>query len=279
MRKYSKKGTIAFHTTEIAKLMDDGKFEVARIKINELKDDYSMDYGLKLNLARLNVLEKRYEDALDILEEIDEDYVFMKKLALYIKLGYEEKMLRIYNKYFVTDSKYFENFKYNEQYLGFYIFLCKKYNNKLELCVDVEELSYTNRQLYSYDKVKALKHIKNNHKYNISDKGIFFDDIDIDNLYEEISDYINKNDCGRLSQNLIEVYNFYYPNCGYNVSSGNCNCIYVCTFVGCRDILTMYPVPGIKSRDYLYLDNNHNDVKKKVRVKNGLERFNSRYNK
>ena len=44
-----------------------------------------------------------------------------------------------------------------------------------------------------------------------------------------------------------------------------------------NNIINMYPVKKIKTKELLYLEEN-SYVKKKIRIKTGLERFNERYN-
>jgi len=270
-KPYSKKGYIAYRTNIISKLIDEGKLNLAKQMIDELIIKYPYDKNLILNLVRYYTLNQNYEEAINLLEELGEDHSILKQTALNIKLGNEDKVYELYKKYFTTNCN-FEKIGY--KYLT--IYLNKLYNPNYKL--DVESLSYTEQQIYSYSKEKALNHIKNNHCFHPeSGKSIFDSNIDIEVLFDKVSEYIKNNNNGQMIQNMVDVYDFYYPNCGKNKDNIYYNCFSAYTFIGSKDILTMYPHSQIKQRELIYLE--ELAPKAKTKVKTGLERFNSRYSK
>ena len=272
-KEYSKTGYIAYRTSIISHLMDEGKFNLAKKMIDELLIIYPHDKNLILNLARYYTLIQNYEEALILLEQLGEGQSILKQTSLHIKLKNEDKVYELYQKYFN------DNYRYSYKRAGYnylFIYLNKIYNPNFQL--DIEKLTYTESQIYSYSKEKALNHIKNHHYlYSYYDKSMFDSNIDIEGLFDKVSEYIKNNNDGQMVQNIADVYDFYYPNRGKNKDHIYYNCFCVYTFVGSKDILTMYPHPEAKNRKLIYLEELM--PKRKVKTKTGLERFNDKYNK
>lgn len=271
-KDYSKTGYIAYRTNIISHLIDAGKFNLAKKMIDKLLINYPYDKNLILNLVRFYTLNQNYEEAITLLEQLGEEQSILKQTSLHIKLNNEEKVYELYKKHFT------DNYSYNTEKIGYnylFIYLNKKYNQKFQL--DIENLTYTERQIYSYSKEKALNHIKNNHYlYSHHDKSMFDPNINIEDLFDRVSEYI-KNNNGQMIQNMVDVYDFYYPNCGKNKDNIRYNYFSAYTFIGSKDILTMYPHPETKNRKLINLD--ELTPKRKIKTKTGLERFNERYNK
>lgn len=276
MKKFSKKGYIAYHSKKVDELINEGKINLAKRITLELIDEFPDDREIKIQLSRLCIIEKDYEKALNILEQLEEKYVFIKKTALYIKLNKEEKLYSIYQKYFCNEE-YIKEYISDKKYHFLKMYLNKKYNpTNLSIKNDA---TYTEKQYYSYSKEKAISHIIKEHCLNKeSGKSIFSENINIKNLYEQVTEYINNNpNTGELTQDIIEEFYFYYPLCGKINGNIDSNLLYVCTILGTREILSMYPVSKRKNIEYLYLEEKPTS-KKKVKTKTGLERFNARYN-
>lgn len=276
MKQYSRTGYIAYQTTKIAELIDEGKFNIAKKIINELITEYSEDDVLKKQLARIYIFEQQYEKALEILNEILEKKVFMPKTMIYIKLNKEQELLELYKKYF-KEFRIFNNKPIkSDQYKGLYIYLNKKYNPNFEL--EKSTLKYNDLQIYDYDREKAIEHIRWHHITNReTDKSLFNEDFNLEEAFDQIEEYVKNND-GHVTQNIIETYYFYSPNCGIAAMDKSLTSyICVCTFVGTKDILTMYPVSKIKDRECIHLEERQKS-NKKIKVRSGLERFKQKYN-
>ena len=91
MKKYTKTGYISYHTNKIKELVDDGKINLAQKLAEELILEFPDDEILKVQLARIYILNKSYGRALSLLNEVIEEEVFIKKTALCIKLGGQQK--------------------------------------------------------------------------------------------------------------------------------------------------------------------------------------------
>ena len=274
-KEYSRTGYIAHRTNIISHLLDEGKFNLAKKMMDELLVIFPYDKNLILNLARYYTLNQNYEEALILLEQLGEGQSILKQTSLHIKLNNEDKVYEFYKKYFSNIDCY----NYDDKKIGYnylFIYLNKIYNPNFEL--DIEKLTYTESQIYSYSKEKALNHIKNHHYlYNYHDKSMFDSNINIEDLFDKVSDYIKNNNDGQMVQNIADVYDFYYPNCGKNKDNIYYNCFSAYTFISSKDILTMYPHPEAKNRKIIYLEELM--PKRKVKTKTGLERFNDKYNK
>lgn len=278
-KDYSNKGYLAFHSKQITELINNSKINIAKKKVQDLIEQYPFDTELKVQLSRIHIIEKEYEEALYVLEQLDEEIVFLKLAALYIKLKQEDKLFYLYQKYFKEDSKYSNEYENNRKYRLLSVYLNKKYNPNYKL--DTQNLLYYEKQIYSYSKELAIRHIKNNHCLSKEhDKGIFSEDINIEELYNKVNSYISNNpNEGYLVQTMTDAIYFYYPGIGKTQDSGLYDCLCVFLNSGTKEILTMFPATKRKNIEYLYFEK-ESTTKKRIRTpKSGLERFQSRYNK
>lgn len=272
--KYSRKGYITFQTAKVGLLLDSGKISLAKKMIYELLKDYPYDTIVNIQLSTILIFEKEYEKAKIVLEGLPEEYVFNKLASLYIKLGEEDKLFELYNKYYkvgAVDELKYSSISYNR----LKIYLRKKYDFNYQL--DITSIVYSNFQIFNYDDDRAIDHIKKYHSFNSDgDKGKFFDYIDIDSLFYDIKEYIDNNrDKSNLKKNVTDNYLFHLPNCGFQ-NDIVCNHVEVVSLINSSDIITMYPSKLLGYGDVCYLNEKKED-KVPVKVKSGLERFKSRY--
>jgi tetratricopeptide (TPR) repeat protein len=280
-KSYTKKGYLCYHSDKITELIDNNNIGLAKRMVLDLLVDNPYDNILRFQLARIYILEKKEEEALQILEESnEEEKVFMKLTSLCIKLNKEDKLYYLYQKYFCDDyyKKMYEN---DHRYVLLSISLNKKYNPNYKL--NISDLSYHEKQIYSYDKEEAIRHIINNHCFSLEyDKGIFADGIDIRELYDRVLEYINNHeDEGYLTQIITDSFYFYYPGIGKTRDSGLYDCLFVCVNTGTKDIITMFPVSKRRDVEYVRLDEKRvSKVRQKsLKATSGLERFQRKYNK
>lgn len=280
MKRHLKTKYIAFGTQKIDKLIKEGNLPLASKLIQELLPKYPKNKYLHYQLAYINVLNNKYEEALEQLEELDEDKNLVLKTELYIKLEKEQEQFYIYQKYFSTlnESIVEEKNKYR-RYLYLYIYLNKKYNSNFKLSNNVI-LSPIEKQIYSYDKEKAINSIIKNHQKNSNiDNGKFYSNINIEELYNFAEQHIKSNNLKGTLNSGVENYQFYYPNCGVLRTKDIANGFTVVTTLGTKNIITIYPNRVREIGNIVeYEPRESKNSKKLVRVKSGLERFNSRYN-
>lgn len=274
--KYSRKGYITFQTIKVSELLDSGKINLAKKIIFELLKYYPYDVMVNIQLATILIFEKEYETAKTVLEGLPEEYVFNKLANLYIKLGEDDKLFELYNRYYkegVVDEFDYDSLSYNR----LKIYLRKKYDPNYHL--DITSIIYSDSQIFDYNDDRAINHIKKHHSFNsIDDKGKFSDYIDIDSLFYDIKGSIDNNkNKSNLKRNVIDNYLFYLPNCGFQ-NEVACNYVEVITLINSPNIITMYPAKFLGYGEVCYLDEKKEE-KAPVKVKTGLERFQSKYGK
>lgn len=275
--KQSKLGNLAFQSKKVTELINNGQIRLAKEIILDLINKYPNDEVSKAQLARINILERNYGEALIILEQLEEKNVFLKLASLYIELNYEDKLYGLYNKYFCNNF-YRNKYKTDMKYRLLDIYLNKKFNSNYSLTTG--NVSYFEKQVYSYDRELAINHIKDGHLSSNNDGGEFSTGVDIEKLYDKVNKFIKNNlNEGYLLQVVSKSFYFYIPGIGKKVGNEEFDCLHVCTVVGTNDIITMFPVKKRKYASYLTLDKiDDKDMGKvKKRVKSGLERFNDRY--
>lgn len=275
--KQSKLSNLAFQSKKVTELINNGQIRLAKEIVLDLINKYPDDEILKAQLARINILERNYEEALIILEQLEEKNVFLKLVSVCIELNYEDKLYELYKKYFCNDF-YRKKYKKDMKYRLLDIYLNKKFNSNYSLNID--NISYFEKQIYSYDKELAISHIKEGHLKLGSNKDKFADCVNIEELYDKVNEFIKTSlDEGYLIQVMSKSFYFYIPGVGMNENSKQVDCLHVCTIAGTNDIITMFPVSKRKYANYLTLDENKDkDIcKVKKRVRSGLDRFNDRY--
>lgn len=276
MKYNTNKKNLYYQTNKIAGLIDKSEYTLAKKIVLELLEKYPEDYVLKKQFSRILTAEKDYEQSKLILESLGEERVFKKLIALYIKLNEEEKLFDFYNKYYIDENKV--DLKYlDSNYYLIQMYLKNKFDKSYS--PNLEELSYFERQLIAYEEEKALDHIKQNHYLNNIEKSMFSKEIDISFLFKQVKEYIKENvDKSSLKGPTVDSYLFYYPDCGIKKQGGNSDYFEVRAFTNTNNILTMYPNDFLKNMDICNLKELQEE-KTMIKVKSGLERFQSRYNK
>lgn len=273
---YSKKGFISYQTKKIDKLISDCKIPLAKKIALELLNDYAYDFKLLKLLARIYIIDHEYENAKQILEGIEEKYAYQRLMRIYLKLNEEQKLFEIYKKYYLNVPMLDEELGYNEQDRRIKLYLEKKFNPTFE--IDIDKLSYYEKQIWDYDEARAIEHVKSHHCKEYTDLNIFSPNIDIVDLFYKVREYISNNNNGTLDKGIGEIYFFYYPQCGITTSIEEpiyTNTFKVCTLIGTNKIISMHPCVMGKYTNLCYIENS---IKKnKTKVKTGIERFNSKY--
>lgn len=276
----TKTKTIATATKTIKELINIGDLKKAYKIIQEFMLKYPEDTYLKYQLVRINLLNQNYEESLDLLEELDEETNFIIKTELYLKLQREQEEFYMYQKYFTKLRKNNPILrKRYKRYLNLYIYLNKKYNPNFKLPKELE-LSYLETQIYSYSKETVIENINKNH-YDLenTERGVFYSNINIEELYNFADQYIKNNNLIGTLKFGTEVYHFYYPNCGLLRTREKANGFTVVTALGSKNIIAIYPNLVTNFSNIIRYDYPTVEPKKLVKTKSGLERFNARYNK
>lgn len=272
---------------EINKMINNNKTTLAKKMIIERLKRFSNSGILKNQLADCLIKEKNYEQALMVLEDAPETSVFLQLVSLYIKMGNEEKLLELYQKYFQYPLiQYNQNQNPNyECYQLMKIYLQSKFElNKPNINIELD--TYTQNQVCNYNSRITIDLIKFNYlKGNNSKKEQYFvDEIDIEEMFSNVQKYISSHpEQGTIYKNFYERYEFYYPHCGETIDGEILDAFEVFAIIGSSNILSILPVRANKNlivESYENLDKKSSfekPISKVKKPKSGLERFNQRY--
>ena len=140
--------------------------------------------------------------------------------------------------------------------------------------VDVDKYSYSARQVHSYSKDAAIKHILSHHVMN--SRMSQFNDSDIKRIYEDVFAKLNVNNA--IPDSYFDKYIFYYKDIGITVCESedeeveSINQLQVITLPGTKEILTMYPRKGSDA----FLDEKDLPDNKQKRLSR-IDKFNMKY--
>lgn len=272
-RKYSRKGYIAYQCSVLTDLINNGKITLAWRVIDSLLPEFETDIHLMKRKARLLILERKYEEALQALEFFDEEETFMMLAAIYIKLNDDEKLYHIYWEYFYDDYPVDSKLAYKYRVLRNY--LRKRYEENYS--PQLHKMSYREQQAVSYDYTKVINQIISCHTSSgesIIYGEVFADYIDIEELFSKAKASIEENMDKSFLNGYREFYFFYYPECG-DVNGVKTNYFIAEVNYNTSEIITMAPVHHLKNAPIIDLKSLEGS--KLAKVPNGLERFNERY--
>lgn len=218
-----------------------GNFEKAEeyfssldIKEGNIRAYYEDFHKLALIKFRL----KKYDEVLQILDKFEENF----DLYDISEMSYEFKRLRL---------------------------LIEKDNIDTS---NLDDFTYSERQIIKYNKKASIEHIYDHHVYNVRTSK-FNDYIDIEELFNTIKDKMN--DQNITYDDIFDKYIIKYPNIGVNKDNENIHQLAIITLPNTKDIINMYPYDGDESMFNLQ----ELDEKPKVKVKrlSQIEKFNMKY--
>lgn len=236
------------------------------------KDSPDIDINwLNLELAKIELLTGDFDNGMNILRSL---------LGTRIRTEALEEIVKFY----IRNEKYDLAHQYNKE-------LEKCFFNKLSvnpkqideflqykrgiLQKDLTDDTYFQKQLYTYSKEEAIKHIKM-HLDDNEEKmlhTIFSEAIDIEELYEFMYENIkDMNPCeGLLNDEYIVRYT---KIVGTAVNGSLTDTVRVKVIPNTKDILTIYPIPAENGQIKIEQEK----VKEKV-IESPIDKFNRRYSK
>lgn len=202
----------------LAKLyVQTGDYESAKKLFEDLLnyEDYYIDaiYGLII----MNIVNKNYDEALNFFREIDDSKIIGGALSDY-------HTLRMYLFYFMGEQ------------------------------IKLDYDNYRLTRLFNNDDGELLKHVeKHKEQKDRYTKGCFFDNLDLEELLDSVSDKIADMNANHFG--LVDMYRFKMDRAIGLKGDSKTNDICVVTVLGTERILTMYPVDLSKKfnkEDQLY---------------------------
>lgn len=248
-------------------------------EINHYVDKYGSSDYLLIQLACLYIKDSNLESAKEILLSITiKDATALYKLMItYYGLGEYQNCLDVGEKAITFSEKNKINISTTKLDDIKRMILCANY--KLGLSND-ESVKY----LFNYDKNSAIKHIKKHLDINLDKEkhSIFNNDVDIDLLFEEMSNQLGVYK-KYYTDYILDCYYIEYPNAGIDQGI-KANYLKIITVFNTNNIISMYPISkdDIKPGDFINKIKkeikNVSNSKIKIKMKTQIEKFNERYN-
>jgi len=142
--------------------------------------------------------------------------------------------------------------------------------------------NYAIEQINNYNKEVTLNHIINNHqKEYIEEKSMFHNNVDINYLFEILTEKIKDSKKANIEE-MLEVHYFAISNIGQD-RHNICNFIKVIVIPNTNNIISIYPVNNIFDSNFINLECDRSklfkEVENKVKTISRIDKFNNRYNK
>lgn len=228
-----------------------------------------------INLGKLELIKGNFEKAEEYLSIIDIknidvniNYDYLYRLALVkIRLKKYDEAKEIL-KLFDTNKKSIEVVGLMKEINRMNIYLKTQLNEPIKY----EQLSYSGKQINSYNEEDALNHIIENHVYN-EEKSLFNEDIDVKELFKNVKELLTKDKV--VYEFLFDKYIINYRNIGYNQNKEIVHQLLILTVPDTKDIITMYPLDGTES--IFTLEELEEKDKPKVKRLSQIEKFNMKY--
>ena len=228
-----------------------------------------------LNLGKIELLKgnfkkaEEYYSSLNVqLDDINVYYEEFYRLALIkFRLKKYDEVEEILDIFELNMQKYeITNIKYELDRIRLYINLLK--NNS----VDSYKMTYSEKQILSYNEKEAIKHIINHHVDKVK-ASRFNDNINIEELIKDVKNKLTKDNV--TYDSLFDKYVLKYRDIGYGMDNESIHQLMVLTLPNTKDIITMYPCVGTES--IFTLEELEEKPKPKVKRLSQIEKFNMKY--
>lgn len=232
----------------VRSLLNKGKEHLAIVELEKLVYKYPKNCTIKLEYAKLLSKTNRDEEALLLLNNLEQFYLNklsnIEKFTLYYRMLLSYFHNKDYEKviyYYHNVLKYIEYAEFSQKDFRIFLIYALKELNKLGF-VNTSRLRYSEQQVVDYNKEKAINHIRLHlNEFNKCDnEALFRDDIDIENLYCIAREKV-KTSKKNYESYVMDIYNFKYSNIGvYN--GKKVNVLQVVCIGGTDNIISMYPI-------------------------------------
>ena len=242
----------------------------------QFKNNRELDERTMKNLGKIELLKGNFEKAEQYFSSLDiqngnardfyDEYYRLALIKFRLK-KYDETLIILNRLEENLDVYEVSDMAYEIKRIKLYIY--KKLNKDYS---KINDYTYSEKQIISYDINDAIDHVMNNHYYNprISK---FNDNINIEELFNTIKDKMN--DENVTYDSLFDKYMVKYPNIGINMDNESIHQILVLTLPNTKDIITMYPCDGTES--VFNLEELEEKAKPKVKRLSQVDKFKQKY--
>ena len=241
--------------------------------IKQYIENYPKDEHAKSFYIRILISKRMFEEAREYINSLTMDE-YDRSFQMFLIAYFTEDYTLAYELYPKIKDKIVNNEEYNRKYIKTFI------ENKLGLIdikKDYDSLTYTEKQIVSYNEKRAINHIKL-HKKEMENKEfhtLFEEEIDIEKLFCEVKKIIVDSEIV-IHDDVVDIYIFEYPKIK-NVIEGEekqYKYLKIITIRDTKNIITMYPIFTAKRIDNI----NYFKVKNsKVKTMSRIDKFNKKY--
>ena len=211
-----------------------------------------LEYGLTL------MYNKELEEAEQVFKSLlEEKSVQNRALHNLIRvLFFQYKYQECYD--YCLLLEYLDKKLYDEKSFKYYKYFCA---NELNIPAEYDELDYMTHCLLNYNSRFVVNHIKYHTKefidsnpdeidYSRAPGSVFKNDVDIEQLYEEVSKILKLDDVKQMNWYAITSYIYFkYDNIGIN-TNGKQNYLVAMKISNTDKLISLYPAMGVE-RTYL----------------------------
>ena len=231
-----------------------------------------------IKLGKVELLKGNFEKAEEYLKvvDIENDNVNYYFEGFYLKALVKFRLKKYDETLYILDliEKNSERMELKEMTYEFErMRLCiSKSQNKM-IDIDIDTNSYSQRQIASYSKQDALRHIISHHcgENSISK---FQSEEQVRQIFDSIGDLLTSENV--IYDSSYDKYIIKYSYVGSCKDNANIHQLSVITLPGTKDIITMYPLNGNESN--IIVEEHDQPKKNKVKRLSQIEKFNKRYN-
>ena len=138
--------------------------------------------------------------------------------------------------------------------------------------------NYAIEQINNFDKEKTIKHVINRHQTNIEGKSQFHSNININYLFEVLTENLKNSKKANIEE-MLEVHYFAISNVG--IYNNVCNFVKVVVIPNTNNIISIYPVDNIFDSEFTNLEYDRSKLVKednKVKSLSRIDKFKQKYN-
>lgn len=244
-----------------------------------LVDYPNSEYGLSL-LGMILIKKGELEQAETVFDELlntsNRNYALANLMIIYAEDDRLADLMRCCDELLSTEKN--PNVLRTARELKVYV--CKRFRYKL----DIPYQHYYESQIYNYDRERAIRRVIGSKFHNIEKDSKLAEDIDVDSLFDGLDQLLEVNDRHLTYGSPLDCYYFKFDRVMGISHKKPTQFIRVNTTFKGKEIVSLFPVDASEAVNVIQYNPEsatdpyeQEEEKSPVKVKNGLDRFYSRY--